>query len=448
MKIYSLSTILDFGKYQGKPLEWVICNDFKYLDYCINIREDFFISKEELAKAKELNKNFKITIKSSGNLTKKEEKLLSNIRENMFESSPLIRTTITNPFKKKTNPQLLGFIEGEIKSLSQIDQLKSNDWFDRESHISSKEKKPYFKKLQDYKIKTTTDYVIKNDLSSERGGNTASSRQLFKTKQKMYLFIDTETTGLPNNWRSSYKDVTNWPRLVQVGFFLSDEKNIFIEQSNYIIKPSGFEIPKEATDIHGISNDLALKEGEELKFVLNSIDRLVRKSDFVVGHNVSFDVNVLGAEFYRNKMQNPLVLKNTICTMRLTKNLCALGKAPNYKWPTLSELYAKLFNLLLIKPHNAIDDIQATAECFWELVNRNLINGVMSVKSKADWLMGFLDSLEHSESVSNKQIRLLREKLEQLLEEIGLDLVNEENEDRDVVIENDDIPPKEDDLPF
>lgn len=32
----------------------------------------------------------------------------------------------------------------------------------------------------------------------------------------MYLFFDTETTGLPKNWKAPVSDLNNWPRLVQL----------------------------------------------------------------------------------------------------------------------------------------------------------------------------------------------------------------------------------------
>jgi hypothetical protein len=38
----------------------------------------------------------------------------------------------------------------------------------------------------------------------------------------MYLFFDTETTGLPKNWKAPVTDLNNWPRLVQLAFLLFD----------------------------------------------------------------------------------------------------------------------------------------------------------------------------------------------------------------------------------
>ncbi len=39
----------------------------------------------------------------------------------------------------------------------------------------------------------------------------------------MFLFFDTETTGLPRNWQAPLEDLDNWPRLVQLAWLLMDE---------------------------------------------------------------------------------------------------------------------------------------------------------------------------------------------------------------------------------
>lgn len=40
----------------------------------------------------------------------------------------------------------------------------------------------------------------------------------------MYLFFDTETTGLPKEYRARTEDVDNWPRVVQLAWALYDER--------------------------------------------------------------------------------------------------------------------------------------------------------------------------------------------------------------------------------
>jgi DNA polymerase III epsilon subunit-like protein len=39
-------------------------------------------------------------------------------------------------------------------------------------------------------------------------------------KNNMYLFFDTETSGLPKNPQLSHTEVDNWPRLVQIAWVL------------------------------------------------------------------------------------------------------------------------------------------------------------------------------------------------------------------------------------
>ena len=67
----------------------------------------------------------------------------------------------------------------------------------------------------------------------------------------MYLIFDTETTGLPNNWKAPLTDFDNWPRLVQLAWQLHDIKGGLIEKNNLIIKPDNYDIPYNSTKIHG-----------------------------------------------------------------------------------------------------------------------------------------------------------------------------------------------------
>ena len=47
--------------------------------------------------------------------------------------------------------------------------------------------------------------------------------------QDTYLFFDTETTGLPKNWKAPVTDTENWPRIVQIAWILSTKESGRIE---------------------------------------------------------------------------------------------------------------------------------------------------------------------------------------------------------------------------
>ena len=183
----------------------------------------------------------------------------------------------------------------------------------------------------------------------------------------MYLFFDTETTGLPRNWKAPITDLNNWPRLVQLAYLYFDENGNKISGGDYIVKPEGFTIPADASRIHGISTERALKEGILLSEVLQSFQALIDDSEILVAHNISFDEKIVGAEFLRSRMVNSIPAKKKICTMQSTTNFCGIHGPYGYKWPKLSELHYKLFKTGFEEAHNAAVDINATARCFWEL---------------------------------------------------------------------------------
>lgn len=183
----------------------------------------------------------------------------------------------------------------------------------------------------------------------------------------MYLFFDTETTGLPKNWKAPVTDLPNWPRLVQLAYILYDNQGNKISGGDFIIQPNGFLIPPAASAIHGITTEKATLEGADLKAVLAGFQALIERAELLVAHNMSFDEKIMGAEFLRNQMSDSVATKSKICTMQSSTNFCAIDGPYGYKWPKLSELHYKLFKTGFEEAHNAAVDINATAKCFWEL---------------------------------------------------------------------------------
>jgi len=122
----------------------------------------------------------------------------------------------------------------------------------------------------------------------------------------MYLIFDTETTGLPKNWNAPYTDTDNWPRCIQIAWQLHDAMGRVVEHQDYLIKPEGFNIPYDAEKIHGISTELAAQNGVSLAEVLEKFNLAMSKTKFIVGQNVGFDLNIMGAEFHRLGVENPL----------------------------------------------------------------------------------------------------------------------------------------------
>ena len=191
----------------------------------------------------------------------------------------------------------------------------------------------------------------------------------------MYLIFDTETTGIPRNKTAPLTDFNNWPRLVQVAWQLHDAKGKLISQHNYLIKPEGFDIPYKAEQIHGISTDRALKEGHNLKEVLAIFSKDLEKTQQLVGHNIEFDVNIIGSEFLRQELdpQKFLLLKR-VDTGLASIEFCQLqgGIGGKLKMPRLLELYQKLFGKGFGDAHDAAFDVDATARSYFELLRKQI----------------------------------------------------------------------------
>ena len=131
---------------------------------------------------------------------------------------------------------------------------------------------------------------------------------MVKTKCMKYLFIDTETTGLPKDRNSSPMESDKWPRLVSVAYILCEER-IIVDKDYFIIKPNGFIIPSESTKVHGITTADAISKGCTLSDVLDCIKSKIDECAIIIGHNVAFDINVLDSEFYRYNNTLPVHLK-------------------------------------------------------------------------------------------------------------------------------------------
>jgi len=187
----------------------------------------------------------------------------------------------------------------------------------------------------------------------------------------MYIIFDTETTGLPRDFKAPVTDTSNWPRVVQIAWQLHNDKGELVEHKDFLVRPDGFDIPFDAESVHGISTELAAKYGESLEDVLAQFNSALSKAKFIVGHNVGFDINVTGCEFVRlnadTTMLNMPVLDT--CT-EVTANLCQLpgGRGGRFKLPTLSELHHHLFGEKFHEAHNATADVEATTRCFLELI--------------------------------------------------------------------------------
>ena len=190
--------------------------------------------------------------------------------------------------------------------------------------------------------------------------------------QPTYLLFDTECNGLPQFYDMDVRMTNNWPNVIQLAWIVADEQGNILKRKSHIITPEGFEINDNVAALTGITTSRAMREGIELTTALSDFMSDVNNAQLLIGHNIDFDMKVVGCELYRNGMDyESLLSKKTLCTMKRSTYFCAIpnprGKFNDYKWPKLEELYRKLFNRPLTNAHDALADITATKECYFEL---------------------------------------------------------------------------------
>ena len=185
----------------------------------------------------------------------------------------------------------------------------------------------------------------------------------------MILFFDTETTGIPKDYKAPVSDSQNWPRLVQIAWILTDNDGKQVEAASAIIRPDDFEIPEAAAKIHGITTAMAMAQGVSIRTALARFWEHCQNAavNLVAGHNISFDDKIVRAEFHRLKWPDHLEGRTRVCTMMTSTKYCNLPGNYGPKWPKLQELHKKLFKEEFTEAHNAAADIQATVRCFFEL---------------------------------------------------------------------------------
>ena len=189
-----------------------------------------------------------------------------------------------------------------------------------------------------------------------------------------YLFFDTETTGIPKDYKAPCTNTDNWPRLIQLGWLLTDAEGRILSEGNHIVRPDGFEIPKAASDLHGITTEFALENGKPLLDVIFAFGADLNQAECVIGHNLDYDLHIVGAEYVRLGYDSRIMFaRPTLCTMQATIQYCNIPGRFGPKWPKLMELYTKLFGQEFDGAHDAMADIVATKECFFELIRRGVV---------------------------------------------------------------------------
>jgi DNA polymerase III epsilon subunit-like protein len=191
----------------------------------------------------------------------------------------------------------------------------------------------------------------------------------------MICFFDTETTGLPKNWRAPMRDLDNWPRCIQLAWLITDNVGHEISRANHLILPDGWAMPTDPFwQNNAFTQENSILNGKPIYEVLTWFIESINKCHSIVSHNMSFDYNIVGAEMLRTGIRAGHILAK-YCTKEIGTDVCRIRQenGRGYKWPKLSELHHFLFAEDFEGAHDALADVFALKKCFFELVRRDVI---------------------------------------------------------------------------
>lgn len=191
----------------------------------------------------------------------------------------------------------------------------------------------------------------------------------------MYLFFDTETTGVPKNYKGDVRDLNNWPRVIQLAWALYDKDGTLLKEKVSLIHPDGWEVPKEKFWIdNGFTTEENRRLGSPILHQLNHFRNQINECEYIIAHNMAFDYPIIASEMIRaNVKANKRPMK--FCTMEASTDICKIpGQYGKFKWPKLEELHQFLFQEGFDGAHDAMNDVKACAKCFFEMKDRSLID--------------------------------------------------------------------------
>lgn len=206
------------------------------------------------------------------------------------------------------------------------------------------------------------------------------------------LIFDVETTGLLPKFKNTDEIINTeiLPYITQLSYALYDINNdrLIKTYNTYIKLSNDIEISEKITEITGITRELLDKRGIDIIDALENLYDAYCRCDIVVAHNLDFDSRIIQIETKRNFNRFSLDIGSYMewmfdemyckmsdidlkCTMKLGVDLCNIEKTNsrgNYKkYPTLCELYTKLFNKTPNNLHNSMMDVLVCLRCYLKM---------------------------------------------------------------------------------
>ena len=189
------------------------------------------------------------------------------------------------------------------------------------------------------------------------------------------LCFDTETAGLPN-WKASF-DLPEQPHLFELGWIFSPSGLEHAPSSQghvYVDWKEEVPFDAKAQETNGLTHRFLWDTGVGPRVVFMLWAQMMDKARRVVGHNISFDMDIMEIHAYRLRLHDLFKQvtagKELFCTKKHGTSICNLPPYPGRslpKPPKLVELHTHFFDKPHEGAHGALKDTIATWNCYHKI---------------------------------------------------------------------------------
>ena len=180
--------------------------------------------------------------------------------------------------------------------------------------------------------------------------------------------LDTETNGLPAKGNDFSKI-----NITEIAYIIVDLDLNIIKESNFLIK-GDYKIPDIITQLTGITKELTDEQGIPLDKALFNFYKDLRDCEFIVAHNLRFDVGMIKKEIksLKNKyIMDEFTSKIQLCSLQMFRKEFTKKEIGNHK---LQTIYNHLHDQPYVQTHRALDDVMMIRSSMLKTNDFSLMN--------------------------------------------------------------------------
>lgn len=179
-----------------------------------------------------------------------------------------------------------------------------------------------------------------------------------------YLVFDCSAKGKVKDWKAPFSDTFAWPRLMHLSWIVIDKDFKPIEDFDFVVQHENDKVSAEIMKLCKIDQEDIKNKSKPLEEILQAFSDSMEDVNFALAFNLNFNENVIGAEYIRTSLNSNLFKVEKFCLMQESTFFCKLPGKRGYKWPTLTQLHAMLFQKTFSPPNNARADVIAATRSF------------------------------------------------------------------------------------